>query len=43
MTFVRGADFFAGDGGGSAARLAFSYEPPARVDEGVKLLAGLLD
>ena len=43
VTFVRGADFFAGDGGGSAARLAFSYEPPERVDEGVKLLAGLLD
>jgi 2-aminoadipate transaminase len=43
VTFVRGADFFAGDGGGSAARLAFSYEPPERVDEGVKLLAGLID
>jgi 2-aminoadipate transaminase len=43
VTFVRGADFFAGDGGGSAARLAFSYEPPDRVDEGVRLLAGLLD
>ncbi len=42
VTFVSGADFFAGDGGGSAARLAFSYEPPARVDEGVTLLAGLL-
>ena len=43
VTFVRGADFFAGDGGGSAARLAFSYEPPDRVDEGVRLLAGLLE
>jgi 2-aminoadipate transaminase len=43
VTFVRGADFFADDGGGSAARLAFSYEPPDRVDEGVRLLAGLLD
>jgi DNA-binding transcriptional MocR family regulator len=43
VTFVRGADFFAGDGGGSAARLAFSYEPPDRVDEGVRLLAALLD
>jgi DNA-binding transcriptional MocR family regulator len=42
VTFVRGTDFFAGDGGGSAARLAFSYEPPERIAEGVGRLAGLV-
>jgi 2-aminoadipate transaminase len=43
VTFVRGADFFPGGGGESAARLAFSYEPPERIAEGVRILAGLLD
>ncbi len=43
VTFVRGTDFFPGPGGESAARLAFSYEPPARIAEGVRILAGLLD
>ena len=43
VTFVRGADFFpGGDGGGSSARLAFSYEAPERIAEGVRILAGLL-
>ena len=42
MTFVRGCDFFPGDGGESSARLAFSYEPPERIVEGVGTLAGLL-
>jgi DNA-binding transcriptional MocR family regulator len=42
VTFVRGADFFPGTGGGRAARLAFSYEPPERIAEGVRRLAGLL-
>jgi DNA-binding transcriptional MocR family regulator len=42
VTFVRGADFFPGAGGESAARLAFSYEPPERIAEGVRLLAGLV-
>jgi 2-aminoadipate transaminase len=43
VTFVRGADFFAGgNGGGSSARLAFSYESPERISEGVALLAELL-
>jgi 2-aminoadipate transaminase len=43
VTFVRGADFFAGGAGGhSAARLAFSYEPPERIAEGVRLLGSLL-
>jgi 2-aminoadipate transaminase len=43
VTFVKGADFFAGGSSGrSAARLAFSYETPARIAEGVALLADLL-
>jgi DNA-binding transcriptional MocR family regulator len=43
VTFVRGADFFPrGEGGSSSARLAFSYEPPERISEGVRLLASLL-
>ena len=42
VTFVRGADFFVDGGGTSAARLAFSYEPPERIAEGVRLLASLL-
>jgi len=42
VTFVRGADFFADGGGVDAARLAFSYEPPERIAEGVRLLASLL-
>jgi DNA-binding transcriptional MocR family regulator len=42
VTFVRGADFFPGAGGESAARLAFSYEPPERIADGVRVLAGLL-
>jgi DNA-binding transcriptional MocR family regulator len=43
VTFVRGADFFpGGDGGASSARLAFSYEAPERITEGVRILAGLL-
>ena len=43
VTFVRGSDFFPrGEGGGSSARLAFSYESPERIREGVALLASLL-
>ena len=42
VTFVRGADFYPGTGGESAARLAFSYEPPERIANGIRLLAGLL-
>jgi 2-aminoadipate transaminase len=43
VTFVRGTDFFpnASDGW-SSARLAFSYETPERIGEGVALLASLL-
>ena len=36
VTFVKGADFFpGGDGGERSARLAFSYESPSEIDEGV--------
>ena len=44
VLFVRGEDFFpAGSGlGRSAARLAFSYEPPERIGEGIERLATLL-
>jgi 2-aminoadipate transaminase len=42
VTFVRGTDFFADGGGSSSARLAFSYESPERIAEGVRILAGVL-
>jgi 2-aminoadipate transaminase len=44
VAFVRGSDFFppGSEQGASAARLAFSFEPPERIVEGVELLAGLL-
>ncbi|MBA2460787.1 MAG: PLP-dependent aminotransferase family protein [Actinobacteria bacterium] len=43
VTFVRGGDFFpAASGGERSARLAFSYESPASIDEGVSRLASLL-
>ena len=43
VTFVRGSDFFPGASAGrSSARLAFSYETPERITEGVELLASLL-
>lgn len=43
VTFVRGTDFFPGGSDGvGAARLAFSYETPERIAEGVALLASLL-
>ena len=43
VTFVKGADFFpAGEGGASSARLAFSFETPERIAEGVAILASLL-
>ena len=42
VTFVRGTDFFPnGSAGQSSARLAFSYETPERIAEGVALLASL--
>ena len=39
VTFVPGTDFFAGPGGESSIRLAFSYVSPAEVEEGVRRLA----
>ncbi len=39
VTFVTGSDFFCGPGGESALRLAFSYESPAAIEEGVRRLA----
>ncbi|HVM68460.1 MAG TPA: PLP-dependent aminotransferase family protein [Gaiellaceae bacterium] len=42
VSFVKGADFYPGAaGGGRAARLAFSYEAPSSIGEGVSLLASL--
>ncbi len=43
VTFVRGSDFFPNaSAGGASARLAFSFETPERIAEGVALLASLL-
>src|SRR5262245_51863394 len=43
VTFVRGSDFYPpGLGGHTAARLAFSYETPERIAEGVATIAALL-
>ena len=39
VTFVKGSDFFAGPGGESSARLAFSFAPPVEITEGVGKLA----
>ncbi len=43
VAFVKGCDFFPrGSGGRSAARLAYSYEPPDAIAEGVRRLASLV-
>jgi 2-aminoadipate transaminase len=42
VTFVPGSDFFCGPGGESALRLAFSYESPSAIEEGVRRLASAL-
>ena len=39
VTFVPGSDFFCGPGGENALRLAFSYESPSAIEEGVRRLA----
>jgi 2-aminoadipate transaminase len=39
VTFVPGADFFAGGGGENAIRLAFSYVSPVEIGEGIRRLA----
>jgi 2-aminoadipate transaminase len=44
VTFVKGTDFFpSGSAGGTAARFAFSFESPARIAEGVALIASALE
>ena len=42
VTFVKGADFYAGAGGEDAARLAFSFASPAEIDEGLGRLGRLV-
>jgi DNA-binding transcriptional MocR family regulator len=42
VAIVPGPDFFAGVGGFTEARLAFSYEPAERIAEGIGRLAELL-
>ncbi|HEX4931480.1 MAG TPA: PLP-dependent aminotransferase family protein [Gaiellaceae bacterium] len=43
VTFVKGSDFYpGGNGGGRAARLAFSYASPSEIGEGVSILASFL-
>jgi 2-aminoadipate transaminase len=43
VTFVKGTDFFPGaSAGATSARLAFSYESPERIAEGIALLASVL-
>ena len=39
VTFVPGSDFFAGAGGESSIRLAFSFVSPAEIEEGIAQLA----
>jgi 2-aminoadipate transaminase len=41
VPYVRGADFFAGEGGRDALRLAYSACPADRIDEGIARLAGV--
>jgi 2-aminoadipate transaminase len=42
VTYVKGADFYFRDGGGEAARLAFSFAASAEIDEGIAILGGLV-
>jgi DNA-binding transcriptional MocR family regulator len=42
VTFVKGADFYAGAGGESSARLAYSFAAPAEIAAGIERLAALL-
>ena len=42
VPYVRGADFYAGEGGRSAVRLAFSACATERIGEGIERLAGVL-
>lgn len=42
VSFVKGADFFASGGGERSARLAFSYETPDAIEEGIARLGELV-
>jgi DNA-binding transcriptional MocR family regulator len=42
VAFIKGPDFFFHGGGQSALRLAFSYERPEAIDEGITRLGGLV-
>jgi DNA-binding transcriptional MocR family regulator len=41
VPYVKGADFFTGEGGRDAVRLAYSACPAERIDEGIARLAGV--
>ena len=42
VAYVKGADFFAAEGGRDAVRLAYQRLPRRRIDEGIARLAGVL-
>jgi 2-aminoadipate transaminase len=42
VAFIKGSDFFVGDGGEWSLRLAFSYERPEAIDEGIARLGRLV-
>jgi DNA-binding transcriptional MocR family regulator len=43
VAYVPGRAFFADGGGGDQLRLSYCYPPPARIVEGVRRLAGVID
>ena len=43
VPFVKGTDFYAGPGGETALRLAFSAVAPAQIREGIERLAAVID
>lgn len=43
VTFVPGGDFYPGTQGSNRLRLAFCYETPAQIEEGVRRIAEVLD
>jgi DNA-binding transcriptional MocR family regulator len=42
VTFIKGSDFFFGAGGEESARLAFSFELPDQIEEGIRRLGRLV-
>jgi 2-aminoadipate transaminase len=42
VTFIKGSDFFFDVGGQESARLAFSFELPEQIDEGIRRLGRLI-